>query len=128
MGKRCWNLQELKRTCFIKASWHCNYVATRKQLCKHLIPHVNQSLLGLSKISSFICFWISKRDLILTQRHHNNCTTPLHIRVGPTHWAPPPCEEMLCSCCGGVVNLSFSYQKFVARCYTYPLFIYLFLW
>jgi hypothetical protein len=29
------------------------------------------------------------------------------MRVVPTHWAPLPCEGVLCSCCGGVVNLSF---------------------
>jgi hypothetical protein len=33
--------------------------------------------------------------------------------VGPTHWAPPPCEEVLCSCCGGVVNISFSILNYL---------------
>jgi len=47
-------------------------------------------------------------DLIPTQHHHNNCTTPPHMGLNPTHWAPSPCEGVLCSCCGGVVNLSFS--------------------
>jgi len=28
--------------------------------------------------------------------------------VGHTHWASSPCEGVLCNCCGGVVNLSFS--------------------
>jgi len=25
------------------------------------------------------------------------------MRVGPTHWGPPSCEELLCGCCDGVV-------------------------
>jgi hypothetical protein len=58
-----------------------------------------------------IAYLIKKWDLIPTQHHHNNCTTPPHMGVGPTHWAPPTCEGMLCSCCGGVVNLSFSLKN-----------------
>jgi hypothetical protein len=50
----------------------------------------------------------SNGDLIHTQHHHNKCTTPPHMGVGPTHWAPLSYERVLCICCGVVVNLSFS--------------------
>jgi hypothetical protein len=30
------------------------------------------------------------------------------MRVGPTHYGPPSCEGLLCTCCVGVVNLTFS--------------------
>jgi hypothetical protein len=39
------------------------------------------------------------RDLIHTQHHHNNHTTTLHMRVGPSVWGPPSCEGLLCWCC-----------------------------
>jgi hypothetical protein len=38
---------------------------------------------------------------------YNNCTTTLHMRVGPSMWDPPSCEELLYRCCIGVVNLTF---------------------
>jgi hypothetical protein len=57
--------------------------------------------------TSDTCIYIY-RDLIVTQHHHNNCTTPSHMGVDPTHWVPLPCEGVLYSCCSGVVNLSFS--------------------
>jgi len=47
-------------------------------------------------------------DLIHTQHHHNNHTTIPHMRVGPSVWGPPSCEGLLCDCCVGVVNLTFS--------------------
>jgi hypothetical protein len=46
-------------------------------------------------------------DLILVQHYHNNCTTIFHIKVSPNIWDPPSCEELLYSCCIGVVNLIF---------------------
>jgi hypothetical protein len=52
-----------------------------------------------------------KRDLIHTQHHHNNHTTTPHMRVGPSVWGPPSCEGLLCDCCVGVVNLTFSKRK-----------------
>jgi hypothetical protein len=48
------------------------------------------------------------RDLIHTQHHYNNHTTTLHMSVGPSLWGPPLCEGLLCGCCIGVVNLTFS--------------------
>jgi len=47
--------------------------------------------------------------LIHTQHHHNNHTTTPHMRVGPSVWGPPSCEGLLCDCCVGVVNLTFSF-------------------
>jgi len=45
----------------------------------------------------------------LSQQPHNN---PLHEGgpqcVGLNVWGPPSCEELLCDCCVGVVNLTFS--------------------
>jgi hypothetical protein len=38
------------------------------------------------------------------QHQYNNCTTIPHMRVGPTYWGPPSCEELLYSCCIGVVQ------------------------
>jgi hypothetical protein len=46
---------------------------------------------------------LSNRDLIPTQHYHIKCTTPPHMRVDPT-----PCKRVLYTCCGIVVNLSFS--------------------
>jgi hypothetical protein len=51
-----------------------------------------------------ICSW----DLILVQYQYNNCTTTPYMRVDPSMWDPPSCEELLYSCCIGVVNLTFS--------------------
>jgi hypothetical protein len=51
------------------------------------------------------------RDLIHTQHHHNNHTTIPHMSVGPSVWGPPSCEELLCGCCVGDVNLTFSKKK-----------------
>jgi len=48
------------------------------------------------------------RDLIHTQHHHNNHTTIPHMSVGPSVWGPPSCEGLLCGCCVGDVNLTFS--------------------
>jgi hypothetical protein len=50
---------------------------------------------------------ICLRDLILTLHHHNNCTTTPHMRVGPSVCDSPSCEGLLCSCCIGVINLTF---------------------
>jgi hypothetical protein len=33
------------------------------------------------------------------------------MRVGPSVWGPPSCEGLLCDCCVGVVNLTFSFKK-----------------
>jgi len=49
-----------------------------------------------------------RRDLIHTQHHHNNHTTIPHMSVGPIVWGPPSCEGLLCGCCIGDVNLTFS--------------------
>jgi hypothetical protein len=43
------------------------------------------------------------RKMIDLQQHHNKCTTPSHMGVEPSVWSPPPCEGVLCTCCGGVV-------------------------
>jgi hypothetical protein len=32
-----------------------------------------------------------------------------HMRVGSSVWDSPSCEGLLCSCCIGVVNLTFSF-------------------
>jgi len=57
---------------------------------------------------SFFYHISGSRDLIHTQHHHNNHTTIPHMRVGPSVWGPPSCEELLCDCCVGDVNLTFS--------------------
>jgi hypothetical protein len=46
------------------------------------------------------------RKILDLQHQYNNCTTTPHKRVGPTHWSPPSCEELLCSSCDGVVQES----------------------
>jgi hypothetical protein len=51
---------------------------------------------------------VDNRGLITTLHRYNNCTTPPHMGVDSTHWAPPPCEGVLRNCCGGVVYPSFS--------------------
>jgi hypothetical protein len=33
------------------------------------------------------------------------------MRVGPSVWGPSSCEGLLCSCCIGVVNLTFSFKQ-----------------
>jgi hypothetical protein len=47
------------------------------------------------------CLFSMKNDKFTTppQQLHN---TPSH-GVGPSVWSSPPCEEVLCTCCGGVV-------------------------
>jgi hypothetical protein len=40
------------------------------------------------------------------QHQYNNRATILHMRVGPTYWDPPSCEELLYSCYIGVVQES----------------------
>jgi hypothetical protein len=40
------------------------------------------------------------------QHQYNNCTTITHMRVGNTYWGPPSCEELLYSCCIGIVQES----------------------
>jgi len=54
----------------------------------------------------------SGRDLIHTQHHHNNHTSTPHMSVGPSVWGPPSCEGLLCGCCIGVVNLTFSFKDY----------------
>jgi hypothetical protein len=44
------------------------------------------------------------RKMLDLQHQYNNCTTISHMRVGPTLWSPSSCEELLCSCCDGVVQ------------------------
>jgi hypothetical protein len=59
-------------------------------------------------------------DLIPTLHHHNKCTTLPYMRVCPTHWAPPSCEGVLCTCCVGVVNLTFFISRSCALKSTCP--------
>jgi hypothetical protein len=40
------------------------------------------------------------------QHQYNNCTTIPHMRMGPIYWGSPSCEELLYSCCIGVVQES----------------------
>jgi hypothetical protein len=47
--------------------------------------------------------WGKMLDL---QHQYNNCTTILHMRVGPTYWDLSSCEGLLYSCCIGVVQES----------------------
>jgi hypothetical protein len=70
--------------------------------------------MGLILESSIILVLLAfvTRDLIPALHHHNKCTTPPHMRVDSTHWAPPSCEGVLCSCCVGAVNLTFFLKKF----------------
>jgi hypothetical protein len=37
------------------------------------------------------------------------------MRVGPTYWGPPSCEELLYSCCIGVVQESNPLKLFLLR-------------
>jgi hypothetical protein len=46
------------------------------------------------------------KKMLDLQHQYNNCTTTPHMKVGPTHWSPPSCEELLCSCCISVVQES----------------------
>jgi hypothetical protein len=63
----------------------------------------------------FFFFFLSEKSLSIemfdsytlpVQQLYN---TPSH-GMSPTHWASPPCEGVLCNCCGGVVNPSFSFN------------------
>jgi hypothetical protein len=49
------------------------------------------------------------------QHQYNNCTTIPHMRVGPTYWGPPSCEELLYSCCIGIVQESNPIYKFYTK-------------
>jgi hypothetical protein len=40
------------------------------------------------------------------QHQYNNGTTIPHMREDSTYWGPPSCEELLYSCCIGVVQES----------------------
>jgi hypothetical protein len=51
-------------------------------------------------------FVLKKRKMLDLQHQYNNCTTIPHMMVGPTYWGPPSCEELLYSCCIGVVQES----------------------
>jgi hypothetical protein len=72
---------------------------------------LSQATPFLSSIEENIFLSGSKRDLILVQHQYNNCTTTPHMRVDPSMWDLPSCEELLYSCCIGVVNLTFSVVK-----------------
>jgi len=51
--------------------------------------------------------WDETYGKILDLQHqYNNCTTIPHMRVSPTYWDSPSCEELLYSCCIGVVQES----------------------
>jgi len=53
----------------------------------------------------YLCVYIYRKMLDL-QHQYNNCTTTLHMMVKPTHWGPPSCEGLLCTCCDSVVQES----------------------
>jgi hypothetical protein len=62
---------------------------------------------GAVKKLKFRCLGGNKRRKMLDLQHqYNNCTTTPHMKVGPTYWGPPSCEELLYSCCIGVVQES----------------------
>jgi hypothetical protein len=52
-----------------------------------------------------------KIKILDLQHQYNNCTTTLHMRVDSTHWGPPSCEVLLCSCCDDIVQKSNLNQK-----------------
>jgi hypothetical protein len=52
------------------------------------------------------CVGLTLRKMLDLQHQYNNCTTILHMRVGPTYWGPPSCEGLLYNCCIGVVQES----------------------
>jgi hypothetical protein len=43
------------------------------------------------------------------KHQYNNCTTISHMRVDPTYWGPPSCEELLYSCYINVVQKYLSF-------------------
>jgi hypothetical protein len=78
-------------------------------LCKNLFP-ILWVVIGAQQDCTIQDTW---GDLILVQHQYNNCTTIPHMRIGPSMWDPPSCEELLYSCCIGVVNLTFSLMWWV---------------
>jgi hypothetical protein len=61
--------------------------------------HNNCTTMLMCLVFSFL----KKRKMLDLQHQHNNCTTTPHMKVGPTHWGPPSCEGLLCTCCDGIV-------------------------
>jgi hypothetical protein len=64
---------------------------------------------------TFFVHHFLKSTITFVRPGFNSCTTPsqqLHNNPsqesGPSVWDPPSCEGLLCSCCIGVVNLTFS--------------------
>jgi hypothetical protein len=51
-------------------------------------------------------YWSHCWKILNSQHQHNKCTTTPHMRVSSTHWGPPSCEGLLCTCCDGVVQES----------------------
>jgi hypothetical protein len=58
-----------------------------------------------SRFVFLVSFMHIKKKLVLLHPH-NMGTTPSHMRVGPSVWAPPSCEGVLCPYCAGVVQQS----------------------
>jgi hypothetical protein len=46
-----------------------------------------------------------KRKILDLQHEYNNCTTIPHMKVGPTHWSLPSCEELLWWCSTRIKSL-----------------------
>jgi hypothetical protein len=76
----------------------------------HKPNHVNStSLFSLMFPLLFRYYSIFKWALIHIQPLPNYCTTPRHIGVGSTQWAPPQYALELCNSWVGVVILAFSF-------------------
>lgn len=57
-------------------------------------PHMDPTPMCLGVVSLLCSVSVritplKKMGLISTLHRYNNCTTPLHMGVDPTHWAPP---------------------------------------
>jgi hypothetical protein len=49
--------------------------------------------------------------MINLHQHHNNCTTPSHMWLSPTHWILPSYDGVLWSCCVGIKALPRSHWQ-----------------
>jgi hypothetical protein len=57
------------------------------------------------------------RKLVISYMENVRFTIPIHQLHNnrPTHWGPPSCEGLLCSCCDGVVQESNPFLYMASR-------------
>jgi hypothetical protein len=92
---------------------HCSTTSTLGPQNRGRLPGLSRWNLRATKQKRFQNLRVTTRDLIHTQHHHNNHTTITHMSVGPSVWGPPSCEGLLCGCCVGDVNLTFSLRQWM---------------